>query len=47
MELREVKTKELVEELKRRDGVQVEYAEPYIDKTFTINGPACILILID
>lgn len=27
-----VSTKELVEELKKREGVRIEYAEPYQDK---------------
>ena len=42
-----VSTKELVEELKKREGVRIEYAEPYQDKVISINGPAVILIVID
>lgn len=45
--LKEVKTCELVKELKEREGVQVEYAEPYQNKTISINGPAYILIVTD
>lgn len=40
-------TCDLVEELKRREGVKTEYAEPYHDKTVTVNGPAVILTVID
>lgn len=40
-------TKDLVEELKRREGVKVDYAEPYQDKKISVNGPAVILIVID
>lgn len=47
MDLREVKTCELVEELKRREGVQTEYAEPHKDRKITVNGPACVLIVTD
>lgn len=47
MDLKCVKTFELMEELKLREGVKMEYAEPYQDKHLTINGPATILIVID
>lgn len=47
MELSKIKTCELVEELKSREGVRIDYAEPHQDKKITINGPACILIVID
>lgn len=33
-------TKELVEELKKREGVKTEYVEPYQDKKLSVNGPA-------
>ena len=42
-----VSTKELVEELKKREGVIIEYAEPYQDKKISVNGPAVILVIID
>ncbi len=45
--LKNIPTKELVEELKKRKGVKAEYAEPYQDKVISINGPAVILIVID
>lgn len=40
-------TKELVEELKKREGVKTEYAEPHQDKELSITGPAEILIIVD
>ena len=42
-----VSTKELVEELKKREGVRREDAEPYQDKKISVNGPAVILVIID
>lgn len=45
--LKSVKTAELVEELKKREGVRTEYAEPHTDKKISVNGPAEILIVID
>lgn len=47
MEVENIKTRDLVEELKKRDGVQIEYAEPHRDKTITVDGPACILVVVD
>ena len=43
----EVTTKELVDMLKRRDGVKIEYTEPYQNKKISINGPAIILVVTD
>lgn len=45
--LKSFKTVELVKELKKREGVRAEYAEPHTDKKININGPAEILIIID
>lgn len=47
MDLCNVKTCELINELKKREGVQVEYAEPHQDKNVSVNGPAYILIVVD
>lgn len=47
MNLSNIKTCELVEELKGREGVETEYAEPYQDTKVSINGPAVILIITD
>lgn len=45
--LKNIKTVELVTELKKREGVRTEYAEPHTDKKITVNGPAEILIVVD
>ena len=47
MDLKKIKTRELVKELKNREGVTIEYAEPHQDKDILVNGPAIILIIID
>lgn len=47
MELKDVKTYELVEELKKREGVEVKTAEPNKDMSVSVNGPAVVLIIID
>ena len=47
MSLKQIPTKELVDELKIREGVEVEYAEPHQDVTISINGPAIVLIITD
>lgn len=46
-ELKQYTTKELFQELKCRDGISEEYAEPHKDKKLSVNGPAEILIIID
>lgn len=45
--IEKISTKELIEELKKRQGVTTEYAEPYQDKTVSVNGPAIILTVCD
>lgn len=45
--LKSIKTVDLVEELKEREGVMTEYAEPHADKKISVSGPAEILIVID
>ena len=47
MELKDVKTCELVEELKKREGVEVKIAEPYKDMSVSVNGPAVVLVVVD
>lgn len=41
------KTCELVEELKKREGVEEVWAEPYENKKILVNGPAVVLIITD
>lgn len=40
-------TKELVEELKKREGVEMKIAEPYQDLEISVNGPAIVLVITD
>ena len=47
MELKDVKTCELVEELKKREGVEAKIAEPHKDMSVSVNGPAVVLIVVD
>lgn len=47
MKLECLSTKELVEELKRREGVTATIAEPYEEKIVKIYGPAVALVIID
>lgn len=46
-DIKDFKTCELVEELKKREGVEARLAEPHEDLTVKINGPAIVLIVID
>ena len=46
-QLSEFKTCELVDELKKREGVETHIAEPYQDVTVSVNGPAMVLVVID
>lgn len=45
--LEKYRTKELIEELERREGVNRTTVEPYKDTTIKINGPAVVLVVID
>lgn len=47
MNLTETPTKELVDELRRRKGVESKIAEPYEDVTVQVNGPAIVLVVTD
>lgn len=42
-----VATRDLVEELKKREGVKTTIAEPYQDVRIEVNGPAIVLVVID
>lgn len=41
------KTCELVEELKKREGVKEVWAEPHVNIEIPVNGPAIVLIVTD
>lgn len=45
--LTDVPTKELVAELKWRNGVKTTIAEPYQDVTTKVTGPAIVLVVND
>lgn len=47
MELKDIPTKSLVDELRSREGVETTIAEPYEDVTVSANGPAIVLVVID
>lgn len=40
-------TKDLVEELSKREGVEKTIAEPYQDVEVKVNGPAIVLVVTD
>lgn len=45
--LKDISTKELVEELSRREGVEKIIIEPYAEKEIAVNGPMIVLKVID
>lgn len=47
MNLNDISTYELVEELKKREGVNTTLAEPYQDVLVSVNGSAVVLVVID
>lgn len=46
-QLSEFKTCDLVDELRKREGVETHIAEPYQDVTVSVNSPAVVLVVID
>ena len=46
-QLSEFKTCDLVDELRKREGVETHIAEPYQDVTVSVNGPEVVLVVID
>lgn len=42
-----VSTRDLVEELRQREGVEATIAEPHKDIEIKVNGPAIVLVVID
>lgn len=46
-DIKDFKTYELVEELRKREGVEAHYAEPHEDLSVDVNGPAIVLVVID
>lgn len=42
-----IPTKELVEELTKREGVEETVAEPHREVVIKVNGPARVLVITD
>ena len=47
MYLKDVSTRDLVEELKTREGVETTVAEPHQDALVSVTGPAIVLVVTD
>ena len=47
MKLSEIRTCELVAELRSREGVETIRAEPYQKKEISVEGPAVVFVVID
>ena len=47
MDLTKVKTCDLVNELKKREGVEIKIAEPYQEIAISVKGPAVVFIVTD
>lgn len=46
-DIEKYKTYELVEEIKKREGVTCQCTEPYQNNEIMVNGPAIVLIITD
>lgn len=46
-DLKNIPTKELVEELSGREGVEKITAEPYEELNIPVSGPAVVMVVID
>lgn len=46
-DLKNITTKELVEELKNREGVEMKIVDPHQDEVIEVNGPCLVLTIID
>ena len=45
--MNDITTKELVEEISKREGIEKIIAEPYQDMEVKVNGPAIVLVIED
>ena len=45
--MNDISTANLVKELETREGVELIIAEPYDNKTITVEGPAVVLVVKD
>lgn len=46
-DLKNITTKELVEELKNREGVEMKIVDPHQEDVIEVNGPCLVAIIID
>ena len=45
--IKDIATCDLIAELRNREGVEVQTAEPYQDIAVSVNGPAVVLVVAD
>lgn len=45
--LAKTSTKDLIEELRKREGVEATIVEPHKDNSVIVNGPAVVLVVTD
>lgn len=46
-DLKNITTKQLIDELKKREGIEVNTVDPYQDEIINVNGPCIIITVID
>ncbi|SFJ26927.1 hypothetical protein SAMN02910355_1892 [Terrisporobacter glycolicus] len=46
-DLKNITSKELVEELKNREGVEMKIVDPHQEDVIEVNGPCLVAIIID
>ncbi|WP_195945861.1 BC1881 family protein [Paraclostridium bifermentans] len=46
-DLKNIATKELVEELKNREGIEIKEVDPYKDEVINVNGPCVVITVVD
>lgn len=46
-DLKNITTKELVEELENRVGVETKRVDPYQDEVINVNGPCMVITVVD
>lgn len=45
--LKNITTREIVEELEKREGIDFKRVDPYQDENITVNGPCIVIKVID
>ncbi|GAA0103275.1 hypothetical protein UT300012_39920 [Paraclostridium bifermentans] len=46
-DLKNIATKELVEELKNREGIEIKEVDPNKDEVINVNGPCVVITVVD